>query len=191
MLSRAGIHRLIPRRLRRADLALFRKIALTEVPVVGPILPPLSRAADYSRLWMAIALALALFSGRAGQRAATRGVLCVAATSLFVNQPAKYLAGRVRPDWDVVPEVRRLLRVPASSSFPSGHSASAFAFAVGASQEMPALAWPLGLLASAVAFSRIYTGVHYPADVLAGVAMGSAFAVASRRLWPVEASPPR
>jgi undecaprenyl-diphosphatase len=65
------------------------------------------------------------------------------------------------------------VRMPESPSFPSGHSASAFAFAVASSSAMPALAAPLRLLAASVAYSRVHTGVHYPGDVIAGALIGS------------------
>jgi undecaprenyl-diphosphatase len=79
-----------------------------------------------------------------------------------------------------------LLRQPTTSSFPSGHSTSAAAFAVGASLEQPRLAAPVGLLAAGVAYGRVYTGVHYPGDVLAGVALGAACAAAVKRVWPAK-----
>lgn len=179
------VRRLVPRPIRRADLAVFRALARTEVPVLGPLLPRLSRAANHSRLWMAIASLLALVGGRFGRRAAARGMLAVGITSAVTNLPAKLLTGRVRPDLTVVPEIRRLAAVPASTSFPSGHSASAFAFATGASLEEPRLRPVLFPLAAAVAVSRVYTGVHYPGDVLVGSAMGVAVARATRRTWPL------
>jgi undecaprenyl-diphosphatase len=64
--------------------------------------------------------------------------------------------------------------LPASTSFPSGHSASAFAFANGVSGEMPELAVPLRRAAAAVAWSRIHTGVHDPGDVVTGALVGGA-----------------
>lgn len=179
------VRRLVPAPIRRADLAVFRALARTEVPVLGPLLPRLSRAANHSRLWMAIAGLLAVLGGRFGRRAAARGMLAVGITSAVTNLPAKLLTGRVRPDLTVVPEIRRLAAVPASTSFPSGHSASAFAFATGASLEDPRLRPVLFPLAAAVATSRVYTGVHYPGDVLVGSAIGVAVACATRRAWPL------
>ena len=76
--------------------------------------------------------------------------------------------------------------MPTSTSFPSGHSASAAAFAVAVGDVMPALRWPLRAAAGVVAFSRVYTGVHYPGDVIAGVTTGAVLgrvtARAGRRL---------
>jgi diacylglycerol kinase family enzyme/membrane-associated phospholipid phosphatase len=176
---------LVPGPIRRADLAVFRALARTEVPVIGPLLPRLSHAANHSRLWLAIGALSALVGGRFGRRAAVRGVLAIGATSALTNLPAKLLTGRTRPDLAVVPEIRRLARVPASTSFPSGHSASAFAFATAASLEEPRLRVPLVTLATAVATSRVYTGVHYPGDAIVGSLMGVAIARATTRPWPL------
>lgn len=147
------------------------------------VLPALSRSANHSGLWMGAAAGLAATGGRTGRRAAARGMLTLATTSAIVNLPAKLLARRARPVIDVVPEVRRLARLPASTSFPSGHAASAAAFATGVAIEQPRLAAPVGALAAAVAVSRVYTGVHYPGDVLAGAAIGMGIAWGSRHAW--------
>lgn len=176
---------LVPGPIRRADLAVFRALARTEVPVIGPMLPRLSHAANHSRLWMAIAALSAALGGRFGRRAAVRGLLAIGVTSAATNLPAKLLTGRTRPDLAIVPEIRRLARVPASTSFPSGHSASAFAFATAASLEQPRLRVPLLTLATAVATSRVYTGVHYPGDAIVGSLMGVAIARATTRPWPL------
>ena len=73
--------------------------------------------------------------------------------------------------------------MPSSGSFPSGHSASAFAFASCVGASLPPAAPPLLGLAAAVAYSRVYTGVHFPGDVIVGSVIGAAIgrAVAS---WP-------
>ena len=60
-----------------------------------------------------------------------------------------------------------------STSFPSGHSASAAAFAVSVGHVLPATRIPLRLAAATVAFSRVYTGVHYPGDVVVGATVGA------------------
>jgi undecaprenyl-diphosphatase len=68
----------------------------------------------------------------------------------------------------------RHVPLPTSPSFPSGHSASAFAFATAFGGELPWVALPLRVAAAAVSWSRIHTGVHYPGDVVAGAVVGGA-----------------
>ncbi|MBV9196229.1 MAG: phosphatase PAP2 family protein [Solirubrobacterales bacterium] len=92
-----------------------------------------------------------------------------------MNGPMKLLFARRRPD-----SPRRLRRMPRTSSFPSGHSASAFAFAVAATRELPEAGVVLFPLAAGVAYSRVYLGVHYPGDVIAGGAFGAAVGTAAR-----------
>ena len=86
----------------------------------------------------------------------------------------KMAGERRRPDREGlgVPK-QRWVRMPLSTSFPSGHSASAAAFAVAAGGVLPAVRLPLRAAAAVVGFSRVYTGVHYPSDVLVGAAVGA------------------
>lgn len=187
---RRRLRGLVPGPLRRADLEAFRVVARTDLRGIGPALPHLSRAANQSGLWVAIAAAMWAWGGRPGRRAAVQGLVSVAVTSVVTNLPAKLLTARTRPELAVVPEIRRLAEVPTSTSFPSGHAASAFAFATAAGLSMPGFRVPLFGLAAAVGFSRVYTGVHYPADVLAGAAIGTTLARAARRRWaPDDAKP--
>lgn len=163
----------------------------SSTPVADAVLPRVSHAADYSVLWMCCAGLLAATTGERGRRAAGRGLASVAVASLLANQVGKRLLPRSRPVTSRVPLVRRAWRIPRSTSFPSGHSASALAFAAGASREMPQLRVPLGLLAGAVCWSRVYTGVHYPSDVVAGAAIGIGSAALVARIVPVPGKPGR
>lgn len=172
------------RSIQARDLALFRRAALSHAPLLDRTLPKLTRAANNSILWMAIGAVLWLLRERASRRAAARGLVSIAISSAIANGPAKLLSRRTRPLLDDVPAIRQLSRLPRSTSFPSGHSASAFAFAVGVTLELPVAGALLGPLATAVAFSRIYTGVHYPSDVLAGAILGTSVALATRSFWP-------
>jgi undecaprenyl-diphosphatase len=142
-------------------------------PALDAPLRRLSHFANHSKPWFAVAAVLALVGGPRGRRAAATGVAAIGVTSLVVNQPMKLAGDRPRPDREGagVPE-ERWVRMPTSSSFPSGHSASAVAFAVAVGDVVPALRWPLRVAGSVVAFSRVYTGVHYPGDVAAGVVSG-------------------
>lgn len=176
-------------RLDAIDLALYKKAAAMHSPRLDRVLPPLTRAADHGVLWTGVGVALAL-SGAGRRRAALRGLLSLALASGATNVPAKLLANRARPDLRPVPVPRRLLRQPMTSSFPSGHSASAAAFATGVALEQPLLALPVALVAAGVSYGRVHTGVHYPADVAAGLGMGVVAALAVRRTWPVRPEQP-
>jgi undecaprenyl-diphosphatase len=175
-------------RIHERDLELFRREAGRHAPVLDKALPRLSHAANKSLLWMGMSSLLWLFGGRFARRAAARGLLSVAMSSMLANGPAKLLTRRPRPVTDEVPLVRRLRREPRSTSFPSGHSASAFAFATGVAMELPSLGLPLAPLATAVAYSRIYTGAHYPSDVVVGSMLGTSVALSTRTFWPVAPS---
>lgn len=172
----------------RLDRELFRRVATRETAVLDAVLPRLTRAADHSVLWMAVAAALQAAPDRRLHRAGRRGLTAIAVASLLANQVGKRVLPRARPLPEDVPLIRRA-RMPGSTSFPSGHAASAAAFAIGVSLEAPELAVPLGVTAAAVGFSRVYTGVHYPADVAVGAALGAGVALAQHRLaGPVSAA---
>ena len=166
------------------DRALFDRIASARLRGAHPVLPRLSRAADHGVLWLSSAAVLGAVGGRTGRRAALRGAGSLAIASIAANVAAKHLTRRPRPVLDQVPLVRRLIRQPFTTSFPSGHSASAAAFAVGVAIESPLLGAVVAPVAGAVAASRIYVGAHYPGDVLAGLALGAGAAALTLRWWP-------
>jgi membrane-associated phospholipid phosphatase len=175
------------------DRAVYAAIASVPTPALDVPLRRLSDAASYSRIWLAIAAGLAVAGGRPGRRAALRGTVAIGASSALVNLGIKSVYVRQRPDRAGlgVPAGRQVT-MPASTSFPSGHSASGFAFATAVGSELPWLALPLRFLAAAVAYSRVHTGVHYPADAVVGSIVGAGTGQAAAVLldhW--EASPDR
>ncbi|HEV2013037.1 MAG TPA: YegS/Rv2252/BmrU family lipid kinase [Candidatus Dormibacteraeota bacterium] len=160
------------------DRRLFDRLTRRDRRVVDLTLKRLSNSANRSVVWLAIAGLIAIVGGRRGRRAAIRGVVSIAITSTLVNLPLKYLARRDRPP---PPRGDRPLPIslPGSFSFPSGHAASAFAFATRAGLEEPRTLVPVLPLAAAVAYSRVHLRVHYPFDVLAGAAIGTGMGLAS------------
>jgi len=161
--------------LNAADLAVFRAVEGVSTPVLDAPLRRLSRLANHSKLWLSIAALLFAFGGRSGRRAALTGAAAIGLNSFIVNVPLKYVARRERPDRGTHDEVAaRHVRMPESPSFPSGHSASGFAFAQAVAATRPEFGLPLRALAAAVAYSRVHTGVHYPGDTVAGSIIGGA-----------------
>lgn len=161
----------------RVDLALYAAIARTPTPALDRAMSGLSRAADFSKLSIGAAGLLAVIGGGSGRRAAGMGLASLAAAATVFNLAVKPLSRRSRPDRiaEQVP-IARQVRMPASTSFPSGHTAAAFAFATGVGRVLPHAAVPLHGLAALVGYSRVHTGVHYPGDVVAGAVSGTVVA---------------
>lgn len=156
------------------DRAICEAVEKTETPTLDRFLVLLSDAANESRLWIATAGAVALVGGPRGRWAATEAVASIALASAVSNLALKSITRRRRPqagNGQVVPS--RRVRRPMSPSFPSGHAASAFAFASTMGEAVPATWVPLHLAASLVAYGRVHTGVHYPSDVVAGALTGA------------------
>jgi undecaprenyl-diphosphatase len=148
----------------------------------------LSWAGSLGLLWITIGLAVALL-----RRAPTLALVVVAAV-LLADATANLLKpvfGRDRPPLRY-PSPEPLVPVPGTAAFPSGHAATSFAGAVVLAAVEPRLRWPLLVLAALVAWSRVYVGVHYPLDVVAGAALGAAIGLlAVRALLPRAGARPR
>ena len=93
------------------------------------------------------------------------------AIKIFVQLTLKYKFKRRRP-FEIIQEISWLVKPPDKFSFPSGHTAGAFLMATLLSHFFPAVTVPVFVLAAAVGFSRIYNGVHFPSDVIAGLFLG-------------------
>jgi len=168
----------------RTDRAISGAVARLPVSRADEGLQRLTASANHGLLWVAVAAVLAVRQG-VTRRAALRGLVSLGGASFIANILLKALLPRRRPAAELLPEERRLIRRPMSSSFPSGHAASAAAFATAVAMESPRSALVVAPLAATVAYSRVHTGVHWSSDVLAGAAVGSGVALATRRWWPV------
>ena len=171
-------------RVNRADLAVQRRVArLPRSPADSAIIH-LTSSANQGLLWLGLAAALATRPG-ATRRGALRGIAAITGASVSANVILKPLVPRRRPPAQELPAYRTLLDRPRSSSFPSGHAASAAAFATAVAMESHQGALVVAPVAAAVAYSRVHVGVHWTSDVVAGVAVGAGAALLTRRWWPV------
>jgi membrane-associated phospholipid phosphatase len=147
------------------DRRLERWVVGHRVGFLDPVAKGLSWAGGRSLVWLALAALVAALLRRPRVLVAT---LAAAVLAELSSDALKAATGRDRPD------VPRLLPLPHSSSFPSGHAATSFACATVLGAAVPRWRVPLYLLATLVAWSRAYVGVHYPLDVVAGAALGLA-----------------
>ncbi len=176
-----GAFRRLPEEVDALDHAVSTAVAWTPTPTMDVLMARLSEAANYSGLWFAIAGVMTLAGGRTGRDAAARGLAAIGIASAAANLAAKNLLPRSRPDHLGVP-VTRHARMPTSGSFPSGHTASAFAFATAVTADFPMLALPLYGVATAVGYSRVHNGVHYLSDVEGGAVLGLAVGTVVREV---------
>jgi undecaprenyl-diphosphatase len=130
-----------------------------------------SRPMDHGEGWVAVILLLAIVSPGEGFGALVTVLPALWLTMLTINYPVKQIFRRHRP-FITHEDARVIGRRPSDSSFPSGHSAAAFAGAILVVPFLPAFAIALFGYATLVAFSRVYLGVHYPSDVVIGSALG-------------------
>jgi undecaprenyl-diphosphatase len=160
-------------RIRDVDRALFRVIFRVKWTPLTPIMRAFTVAGRAGALWGVLAFLAYLATGLQ-----TYDLLVpwtAVAVSWVIAEGAKSLFKRARPfirDTQIAP----LIKTPSSSSFPSGHSATAAAGAITLSAIYPVFAPALALSGFLVALSRVYLGVHYPFDVLAGILIGTAIA---------------
>lgn len=149
------------------DLALYRRVrSLAHTPETVRWVRRYSRLGEHGGVWLAGGLAGAA-ADRARRGRWLRATVCVGSAYLL-STSIKMAIGRARP---VVEDLPHLMATPTGLSFPSSHSTSSFAAVQAFGSLVPST--PLLGGATAMAFSRLYLGVHYPSDVAAGAALGT------------------
>lgn len=137
--------------------------------MLDPLFVALSYAGAFGLVWLGIALGISCFSRSRPWLWVSVGAAILVAEG--VSLALKSWIGRDRPPLSN-PDPEPLIDLPATHSFPSGHATVSFACATVLALAVPRLRVPLYSLAALIAFSRVYVGVHYPLDVLAGALLG-------------------
>ena len=170
-------------RVHALDLRIDTWIERIRGPQLDPVFYGLSSAADHGLLWMLVGASRA--ARRGDPAIALRMGAALGVESLLTNGPIKTLFQRVRPADDHPPEgpLPYGMHRPLTSSFPSGHAASAFTAATLLAGGPATPVW--FVLAAAVASSRVYTQMHHTSDIVAGAALGVALGVVARKVVPL------
>jgi membrane-associated phospholipid phosphatase len=154
--------------LRALDLALLRVLRTRgHGPAAERAVLTFTRSGEHGLLWLAgSAVGAALDRPR---RPVYLRAIRVVVVGYLTNIGMKYVVRRRRPELEGLPALSSTVT---SLSYPSAHSTTSFAAARVLSSELPTA--PLYAMATAMALSRVYVGVHYPTDIAAGAALGTA-----------------
>lgn len=175
----------------RFDAAAFQWLRTHHSPLLDSIMAGLSDIARSGRIWIALAVLIAIFDRRRW-RAVIHVLLAIALASVLTDHVAKPYFNRSRP-FERYTDARVYGYKPTTRSFPSGHAATAIAGACALARLAPEARSIFWVFAVLIAFSRVYLGVHYPADVLAGALLGLAIGkfVVGGTEWRFNAIPHR
>ena len=154
-------------------------------PFLDVAMPAVTTQENWYPVLIGLWIALIIWGGRRGRIAALLLVIAIALTDQITCSVLKPAFARMRP-CNALPanEVRLLVGRSAAYSFPSAHASNSFAMATIVAWRLPRLAPIAFAVAALVAYSRVYVGVHYPLDVVAGGVLG--LAVGKLLTWLAE-----
>ena len=164
------------------EIHILDMIQNLRTPIGDVVVPLITRLGDAGIIWIILTVLLLIIP-----KTRKTGVIMMAALLvdvLLCNVFIKNLVARTRP-YEVVDGLKLLIEKQSDYSFPSGHTGSSFASAIVLWKELPKKYGVMALIVAVlIAYSRLYVGVHYPSDVLAGVVIGTVLALVS--VWLVK-----
>ena len=163
------------------ELGILETLQTWHTPVWDTIMKSVTFLGDKGWFWIVVALALCCF--RKTRKMGMTAMIAMIFGLIIGNGILKNVIGRDRPYWlDDVIRSNLIVKELSDYSFPSGHTQASFAAAVSFFFYDKKWGSAAMLLAFLIGFSRLYIGVHFPTDVLAGAILGTAFAYAARPL---------
>lgn len=152
------------------EMNILNWIQSIRTPLGDVLMPLITKLGDVGMIWILLAIILVIIPETRKSGAVLAAALCV--DLVLCNGILKHLIRRIRP-CDINSSVQLLIARPNDFSFPSGHTAAAFAAVTALDAAGERKLWkPALALAILIAFSRLYLYVHYPTDILGGIIVG-------------------
>ncbi len=143
--------------------------------ILSPVMKGITHLGDAGIIWIALTILLLCF--KKTRKVGIMSAMALVGSLIINNLILKNLISRTRP-YEVIDGLNRIIEKQSDFSFPSGHTGSSFAAGVVMFKKLPKkYGIPALILAFLIAFSRLYVGVHFPTDVLAGAVTGTISAI--------------
>lgn len=144
-------------------------------PILNPVFVVITHLGDAGIFWIAMSLLLCCF--KKTRKAGIFGLVALIFSVLVNNVFLKNVIGRIRP-YEIITGLECIIKHASDASFPSGHTGASIAAATVYVKELPKkFSIPALVLAILISLSRLYVGIHYPTDVIAGAIIGAALGI--------------
>ncbi len=153
------------------EIAILEAFQSMQTAQLSRVMATFTHLGDLGVFW--ILLGSTLICDKRSRRTGLIVLMALGLSALVCNVTLKPLIARVRP-YDAISTLTLIVEPQNDFSFPSGHASASFAAAMALWQGNPKFGWIAWPTAALIAFSRLYFSLHYPSDVLAGMAIGAA-----------------